>query len=77
MSLTDRLIKNTENIRKNNAKDPYYEDEEYYSYMNKERDLSYINDRKDTFHKRPDDLAINRMESVFDRTAVFRTKTDR
>ncbi len=77
MSLTDRLIKDTENVRRANAKDPYYEDEEYYTYMQRERDLSYLNDRKDVFHKRVDDQAINRMESVFDRTAVFRTDTDR
>ncbi len=77
MSLTDRLIKDTERVRQINAKDPYYEDEEYYSYMNRKRELSSLNDRKDTFHKRVDDQAINRMESVFDRTAVFRTNSDR
>lgn len=74
MALFDRLLNDTAKKQIAGAKDPYYEDEEYFMYKEKERSLDSLNDKKDVFHTRFDDQAINKQENVFDRTAIFRTK---
>ncbi len=79
MLLTQRLLDNNrrinaENKKKNDIQQDQDEDEMGYAYEEPVK-WGYLNDYKGIFAD-DDDNAINTAKSVFDRTAVFKTKDD-
>ena len=79
MLLTQRLLDNNrrinaENKKKNDIQQDQDEDEMGYAYEEPVK-WGYLNDYKGVFAD-DDDNAINTAKSVFDRTAVFKTKDD-
>ena len=82
MRITDNLVaqnykKSQEEVRKKEDKSVVFEDEVdgYYMYMNREPS-TFINDEKGVFDT-TDLKSLNTAPSVFDRTAIFRTRSDR
>ena len=79
MLLTQRLLDNNrrinaENKKKNDIQQDQDEDEMGYAYEEPVK-WGYLNDYKGVFAD-DDDNAINTAKSVFDKTAIFRTKED-
>ena len=79
MLLTQRLLDNNrrinaENKKKNDIQQDQDEDEMGYAYEEPVK-WGYLNDYKGIFAD-DDDNAINTAKSVFDKTAIFKTKED-
>ncbi len=79
MLLTQRLLDNNrrinaENKKKNDIQQDQDEDEMGYAYEEPVK-WGYLNDYKGVFAD-DDDNAINTAKSIFDKTAVFKTKDD-
>ena len=79
MLLTQRLLDNNrrinaENKKKNDIQQDQDEDEMGYAYEEPVK-WGYLNDYKGVFAD-DDDNAINTAKSIFDKTAIFKTKED-
>ncbi|MCR5654170.1 MAG: hypothetical protein K6G07_00800 [Lachnospiraceae bacterium] len=73
MGLTERILKETKKAEDRKNKPVFYEeDEEYYMYM-PYQSQGFINENKGVFAN-DDDTSINTAKSIFDKTAVFKTK---
>ncbi len=72
MRLSDRLVKQNEQKEKRRKSFVPEDEEDTYTYQ-KRGTIGDLNGKHSGVFQIADETAINRMESIFDRTAIFRT----